>query len=251
MESLRKWQSSPLISQYFVGFIPEIIRLGAVGCNFFGILHPFDLIILIGTTDKSHWVAFRVGTLNKHACNLLLGHHSAIWDTISKEPSGNAHVGIGLKRITNLFQCWCCSRCRSGKGCINSLVSVHQKGLGVPSLSGERHTVLSIQKDNFHLIKGDIRQNFNHFLQALVGFGPTSLGTTENVDGIGCQRHTTRVVYNNFKIKKEDGPSQSIICENTRSTYTKNKPLAQPATPRQYITHSVQSIDVPIINSKT
>mmetsp|Transcript_21467 Transcript_21467/g.52893 ORF Transcript_21467/g.52893 Transcript_21467/m.52893 type:complete len:208 (+) Transcript_21467:89-712(+) len=103
VESLGVWQGSSLIPQDFSSFIPEIVRFGTVGCSFLGILHPFDLIVLVGTTDKSHWILRRVWTLNKKAGNLSLGSDSTIWNTITKEPSCNGHAWVAGERLLDLL----------------------------------------------------------------------------------------------------------------------------------------------------
>ena len=62
------------------------------------------------------------------------------------------------------------------------------------SLSRQRDAIGSVQEANLNFVKGDIRQDFHHFLQTSVCFGPTRLRTTKLVDCVRCQCHTARVV---------------------------------------------------------
>mmetsp|Transcript_12977 Transcript_12977/g.21493 ORF Transcript_12977/g.21493 Transcript_12977/m.21493 type:complete len:303 (-) Transcript_12977:451-1359(-) len=198
MKTLRVRQSSTLISHHFGCFVIEVISLGTVWSNLFGIFHPFDLGIFVGTTEKGDWILGWIFAVLQHVGNVLLRKSSTIWDTITEKVAGNAPARSHSVRFLDFFKGRSRSRWAPAKGLIDLTIGILEQGLWVTVVASNDNAIRAVQKANVNLGKGNMGQDFHHFLHTGLGFLPTSLGTTSRIKGISLQRHTATIIHNEF-----------------------------------------------------
>mmetsp|Transcript_16621 Transcript_16621/g.36361 ORF Transcript_16621/g.36361 Transcript_16621/m.36361 type:complete len:264 (-) Transcript_16621:637-1428(-) len=149
-------ESLALVAKNFIGFISKVIGLRAIGHDFFRILHPLDLAVLIGATNKCDWIACWVLSPHEKFNNLLLTCATSIWESITKKVPSRGLVLSLSKRVSKLFEGWGGTSWLAIKRFINLGVGVLNKGLRVSTVSLESNPCCSIQKLNSHLLNWNI-----------------------------------------------------------------------------------------------
>ena len=141
---------------------------------FFGILHPFDRFVLVGTGNKGNGILFGIGAVHAELDDLLDGVTSSVGLAVTEKISCDAHSLSTKQRFLELFKSGCRSRGTTLEGDLDLVVGVVQKGLGGSSLLFQTDSIASVQEFDSDLFKRNVGNNLDHFLESDLGFCPAS-----------------------------------------------------------------------------
>lgn len=122
--------------------------------------HQFDsylhCLVFVCTGNKCHGISLGTWTILQNLDNLVNGLLSTIGKTIPEKVAGNIDTLSAQKRLLQFLQCRRRSRGRTSKDGIDLGIGVGQKGLWILAVALQRNAVLTIQKFNSNLLKGDV-----------------------------------------------------------------------------------------------
>mmetsp|Transcript_17625 Transcript_17625/g.48755 ORF Transcript_17625/g.48755 Transcript_17625/m.48755 type:complete len:209 (-) Transcript_17625:523-1149(-) len=195
MKPLRIRQSRALILEYLPGFVCEVIGFTTIQSNLFGIFHPLNGLILVGATHKGHGILFRVAPIAQKSDDVVNGLLPAIGQAISKEITGDVESLTTKKGFLELFQGGGRSGGTTSKDSIDGRIRLQDKLLGTSPVALERNTVFAVQKFDPNLLKRYIGNDFHHFFDADMGFGPSGhWSSRDRIDRIRRHLHASGII---------------------------------------------------------